>query len=74
MSRHRMFTIYQSPDDYPGLFVVRAFLTVDGEPVPEPGEPGKAHTLVQARALLPQGLVCFPRDDSDPPSVVEIWI
>lgn len=67
------WTIYDSPDDHPGLFVLRAFDVNSGYPVPRRAVTVHV-SLESARAALPPGLACFPRDDGDPPSVVETWL
>lgn len=69
-----MWTIYQSPTDYPGQFVVRRFVMrrgvvhVDAEPC------FVAPTLDRARKALPQrGLVRMERAPADERQIVEVW-
>jgi hypothetical protein len=73
MRTFSIYTVYNSPDDCPGLFVVRRFIVGLGPAPVNNGEARKAKTLEEARALIPPGLMCFPRDESDVPSVVETW-
>lgn len=69
------WTIYFSPEDVPGLWCVRRFELVNGSPEPRTLYTlGPTGTLEDARALIPPGLLCWPRDPSDPPSVVETWL
>jgi hypothetical protein len=70
-----IWTIYDSPRDYPGLFVARLFLICKGEL--EPVGTGKvflAETLEGVRNQLPPGLYRMPRDPSDEPAIVESWL
>jgi hypothetical protein len=71
----RMWTIYYSHRDYPGLFVVRGFDIVrgHGEPVPHPSV-RTATSLELARELVPHGLYRLERSADDDPSVVETWL
>ena len=69
------YTVYDSPKDYPGLFVVRRFQMNVPEPIPDP-EPYLITTdLEQARGKLTSlGLYPLPRDPKDDPVIVETWI
>lgn len=84
----RMWTIYESPADHPGKFVVRAFDIVAGNPDPVPlPECAVCETLTEARLQVPElytytreGVTygsapyCIERSPGDPPHVVETWI
>lgn len=68
------YTIYANPSDYPGLYVVRKWRIeshglIAGELIHPP-----VKTLEAARACIPAGLCCIPRDAKDDPVVVEIWL
>ena len=68
------YTIYYSPSDHPGRYVIRKFvLTGDGYCVPTT-DVREALTLEEARSYVPFGLICFHRDERDLPSVVESWL
>ena len=70
-----IWTIYDSPTDYPGLFVARLFLICKGEL--EPVCTSKlflSETLDGVRRQLPPGLYRMPRSPSDEPAIVEIWL
>jgi hypothetical protein len=71
----RTYTIFQRPTDMPQCpYVVREFvITVQGA---QPGSiVGVGKTLQEARALLPVTAdVVFPRNEGDPPTVVETWM
>lgn len=71
----RAFTIYDSPTDHPGRFVVRGFTLRRGHEVPDPLPWAVCDTLDEARASLPDvGLVALSRDPADPPAIVETWL
>ena len=69
-----MFTIYENPRDYPGRFVVReSVVNADSSIVVSDNPVAIVHSLEDARAAVPPGLVmltCSPEDD---PVVVEVW-
>ena len=65
-----IWTIYQSPSDYPDRWVVRAF-TVPGGPRPEHFV---CDTLEHARACVPAGLFRLPRMENDEPQIYETWL
>jgi hypothetical protein len=68
----RVYTIYDSPADYPGLFVARAFYITRTS---TPGEViATGRSIEEVRAKLPIGLHRIVRDESDSPSIVETWI
>lgn len=68
-----MWTVYDSPADLPGMFVARRFDIAAGEAVATDVYVF-APTLAWVRDLIPQGLHCMPRDESDEPQIVETWI
>jgi len=61
--------IYNSPKDYPGMYVARLF---------ELTKPTKyvvtAQSLEEIRAAIPAEMLCFGRDKADDPCIVETWI
>jgi hypothetical protein len=72
MEALRVYTIYDSPTDYPGLFVARAFYITR---ISTPGEVVAAgKSIEEVRAKLPVGLHRVGMDESDPPSIVETWV
>ena len=73
------WTVYFNPSDYPGLYVVRPFDIVNGEPEPVPrlSEHWVCSSLEEARAIIwrgDPGLVCITRHPSDPSPIVEVWL
>lgn len=68
-----IWTVYNSPEDYPGLFVVRKWLVMDGVVTPTT-EGGAGPSLEDVRALIPPGLVRCPRQELDDPVIVESWL
>lgn len=71
--RLSIYTVFYSPDDYPGLYVLRAFAVTEQGAVPDP----VAHTktsLEDIRRLVPGGLVRMERSPADHPSIVESWL
>jgi hypothetical protein len=70
-----MFTIYRSPDDHPGRYVVRRFTIAGGEPVPDPEPMFVGRSLEAAReAIPPEADTCLSRSPSDEPSILETWV
>jgi hypothetical protein len=65
------FTIYYSPSDMPGCFIVRRYEI--GPAGIKPCEGMIAPTLGAARGCIPKQLVCVPRNPDDAPSVLETW-
>lgn len=66
------WAIYHNPLDYPGRYVVRAFAILGGLPVPT-DDVQLFDSLEDARASVPAGLHCEPRQEHEHPSVVEVW-
>lgn len=64
-----MWTIYASPMDCPGRFLVRLF--IDSAPTLRSWI---ALTIGEARSTIPQGLYRLDRSPEDHPSVVETWL
>lgn len=67
-----MWTVYERPEDYPGGFIARLFLTL-------PGVQATRHVLIgetlnAVRSRLPLGLACMQRAEDDDPKVVETWL
>ncbi len=70
-----MWTVYDSPLDYPGKFVARLWVIRRGDPEPRPtGDLAIASTLEAVREMLPFGLTLLPRSEEDEPQIVESWI
>ncbi len=67
-NRLPIWTIYDSPSDYPGKVVVRLFMN------DTPTKTGYvADSLATARAFIPQGLVRMERHPEDDPTILETW-
>jgi hypothetical protein len=64
----RFYVVFDHPIDHPNHFVVRIFL--DDKPTTSFE---LATTLNEARAKMPKGLYCLPRDPQDDPKIVESW-
>lgn len=70
-----MYTIYDSPADFPGIpFVVRAWVVGGGGQLAASGEPLFADTLERARSCVPPGMHRMERSPDDEPQIVETWI
>lgn len=73
----RMWTLYESPLDFPGMWVLREWAVTgnpDGEPRPLSGifvspTPGPLRARMEA-----MGLFRLARHPSDEPQIVESWI
>ena len=69
-----VWTVYRRPVDVPAAaFVVRVHEIGAGQVVAT-DRWWSAPRLAQARAWIPAGLVCIPREPSDDPAVVEVWL
>lgn len=68
-----IWTIYNSPEDYPGLFVARKWLMIDGVETPT-NEGFASESLEVVRAHIPPGLILTPRSEQDDPVIVESWL
>lgn len=69
----RLFTIYASPLDYPGKYVVREWYSLRCL-IPAAEPLAVADTLAEARAAVPAGLYCMPRVKGDELQIVETWL
>lgn len=67
-----IWIIYESPEDFPGLFVAREWWQVGAEPYASDNI-FTATTLQGVRDQIPQGLYRMPRHPEDVPHVVESW-
>lgn len=69
------FVIYNSPLDYPGLWVLRAWYIFQGNPEPVPSAGVLTfETLEDARNVLPWGSIRLDRYPEDDPRIHEIWV
>lgn len=69
-----LWTIYESPRDFPGVFVARKFVCGRYGAVPT-DEHYMAETLEAVREKLPATVsACFPREENDSAAIVETWI
>jgi hypothetical protein len=72
-----LYTIYDSPRDFPGEFICRRFeIICDGaERMPVAREMvARGPTLQAVRDQLPPGLYRLGRDVTDEPQIVETWV
>jgi hypothetical protein len=69
-----MWTVYDSPSDYPGKFVARRFY-VDASGVKPSGSIIIAENLETVRYILcaEMGLIRLTRNEEDDPKIVETW-
>jgi hypothetical protein len=72
-ARITIWTIYQSPEDHPGKYVVRAYDATAQGTRARP-DAGVYDTLAQARAAVPCGLYWMNRNPVDDPTIVETWL
>jgi hypothetical protein len=73
MSELTGWAVYDHPRDYPQSFVARRWVGIAGKMIPT-ADMFVAETLDEVRALLPPGLVYFPRRRGDDPVIVETWL
>lgn len=64
-----IFVIYKHPKDYPEGWIVRRWVGEQPDLIP-----AKAHSLEEARTLIPQGMVRFQRKRDDDESIFESWL
>lgn len=70
--RFLLWTVYESPKEFPGLFIVRPHWADETyRPLPCHIE---ADTLDAARDMLPRGVRNIGRDKRADPAIVEVWI
>lgn len=72
--RLSMWTVYQSPTDYPGQFVARRWICDNNPPI------ATSDMLVSPlyedirRAMIERDMVRMQRNDEDDPVILETWI
>lgn len=66
------YAIYDSPADFPGLFVVREW-TIEGTDI-IPGSAQAVATLERARELIPPGYTFLAPMPGDVEHLIETWI
>jgi hypothetical protein len=66
-----VWTICESPKDYPGRFTARPHSARSSKPL---AFVLVADSLDAIRALLPPGLACLMRNPNDDPVIVETWL
>ena len=72
---HRIFTVYERPEDYPDGYVVRGWTVFDGDPLPVPDSIAQRFKdLKAARRSIPSGLHRVERARSDDPTICEVWL
>lgn len=70
----KIWTVFFSPKDCPGKYVVRLFHVESGNPEPIATKTAyMADTLDAIRMAIPAGLYCQERSEGDDVSVVESW-
>jgi hypothetical protein len=70
----KLWTIYNSPKDFPGKFIAREWeLTGEGSK-PSQSNYVTGDTLEEVRKQLPKFMTVIPRHESDDPCIVEVWI
>jgi hypothetical protein len=69
-----IWTLYDSPTDAPGLFVLRRFELRDGDAHPT-DEAYASRSIETLRAHMRwEGRYCIPRHPNDEPAIVECWL
>lgn len=75
MTHHlSLWTIYDSPSDFPGKFVVREHRVEPGGALKCCQEATVHESLEQARSAVPPHCTVFPREPNDDPVIVEVWL
>jgi hypothetical protein len=74
LGRVAIWTVFETPADYPTGFVARMFELTGAGPKPT-DKSMKSIDLPPIREKLERaGLVCMPREAADEPDIVESWI
>lgn len=69
------YCVYNSPSDFPGLYVVRRWVIENGVMTPEADPCMMSKNLEWVRWFLSSaGLVCVTRRKEDNPVIVETWL
>lgn len=70
-----IWTIYDSPSDYPGTYVARKWQVRAGGTLVATGDSIVIKDLdLLRRTMQAMGLVCFDRHKDDDPVIVEAWL
>lgn len=70
-----IWTIYDSPDDFPGQVVARQFMIERGNPDPVVGKVRRFESVAHAAKYFADlGFERLPRHVKDEPAIVESWI
>jgi hypothetical protein len=70
-----LWTIYDSPTDFPGKFVARRHDIFRDRKEPQVSEEHfVADSLDEIRNLIPFGLACLTRSEEDDAKIVETWL
>lgn len=70
-----IWTVYHSPSDHPGKWVLRAWDITSGFPQPVPRSSCVvADSLDAVRKALPPFLRRLPRESTDDPVIYESWV
>lgn len=71
----RLFTVYYSPTDFPGKFVVREWRTFRGDSTVYASRMAiSGDTIEEVREHIPKTMTCIARFADDHPHIVESWI
>jgi hypothetical protein len=68
------WTIYDHPADYPHHYAVRQWFVTEGGGIVQKAVAVLCLTLEEARAQVPLGAHCFPREETDDPVIIETYI
>lgn len=67
-----MWVVYERPLDYPNSYVARLWRTTTAAVATQACF--IAQTLEDVRRMLPLGLTQIPREPTDEPQIVEVWL
>lgn len=68
------WTIYHRPSDSPPHWAVRMWWVYDAGVVMAHAIACLCESLDEARAQIPAGAICVPRDPEDDPVIAETWL
>ena len=74
LTGYALIVVYESPDDYPGVYVARLFDVSKGAGVVPQNIVAIKPSLDEIRKLKPRQMIARPRDAGDGACIVEMWM
>lgn len=68
-----MWSIFERPADFPDGFIARKFVITSGEVTPTRDAMVCRQLEPIRNEMMRRGLYCLPREERDPPMLLESW-